>query len=76
MAAILARNDPLGVVVAGLFFAAVDTGASGMERATNIPFELSFILQAIVILLIASRGAFRRAIRRDRAPHRPSRKRR
>jgi simple sugar transport system permease protein len=65
MAAILAGNDPVGVVVSSLFFAAVDTGASGMERATNVPFELSFILQAIIILLVASRAAFRRASRRD-----------
>jgi simple sugar transport system permease protein len=65
MAAILARNDPLGIVVAGLFFAAVDTGAAGMERATDVPFELSFILQAIIILLIASRAAFQRVASRD-----------
>ncbi len=56
MAAILSNNNPLGVVIASLFFSAVQTGASGMERATNIPFELSYIVQAIMIALIAVRG--------------------
>jgi len=55
MAAILASNNPLGVVLASLFFAAIQTGAAGVERATNVPFELSHILQAIMILLIATR---------------------
>ena len=55
MAAILSNNNPLGVVIAGLFFSAVQTGASGMERATEVPFELSYIVQAIMILLVAVR---------------------
>jgi ABC-type uncharacterized transport system permease subunit len=29
-----------------------------MERATDIPRELSRVLQAIIILLIAARGSF------------------
>jgi general nucleoside transport system permease protein len=56
MAAILSNNNPLGVVIAGLFFSALQTGAAGMERATEVPFELSYIMQAIMIVLIAVRG--------------------
>lgn len=56
MAAILSNNNPLGVVIAGLFFSGLQTGAAGMERATEVPFELSYIMQAIMILLIAVRG--------------------
>lgn len=66
MAAILANNNPFGVVAAGLFFAAVQTGAAGMERATSVPSEISFVVQAVMILLVASRGAFQ-GIRRERA---------
>jgi len=55
MAAILANNNPIGVVIAALFFAAIQTGAAGMERATSVPAELSFVMQAIIILFVVSR---------------------
>lgn len=55
MAAILSNNNPVGVVIAGLFFSALQTGALGMERATEVPSELSNIVQAIMIVLIAVR---------------------
>lgn len=67
MAAILANNNPFGVIAAGLFFAAVQTGAAGMERATSVPSEISFVVQAVMILLVASRGAFQGIRRRDTA---------
>jgi simple sugar transport system permease protein len=59
MAALLSNSSPVGVLLAGLFFSAVQTGGFGMERATDIPRELSRVLQAIIILLIAARGSFR-----------------
>ena len=67
MAAILANNNPLGIVIAGLFFSAVQIGASGMERSLSIPFEISYVVQAIIILLVASRDIFRLPKRRDTA---------
>lgn len=56
MAAILANNDPIGVVLAGLFFGALQSGALGMERATEVPAQLSDIVQAVMIVLIAVRA--------------------
>ncbi len=56
MAALLAGSSPLGVLAAGLFFAAVHTGGFGMERGAQVPRELSRVLQALMILLIAARG--------------------
>lgn len=58
MVALLAGSRPLGVLAAGLFFAAVQTGGFGMERATDVPRELSQVLQALIILLIAVRSRF------------------
>jgi len=55
MAALLVGSRPLGVLVAGLFFAALQTGGLGMERATQVPRELSRVLQALIILMVASR---------------------
>lgn len=56
MAALLAGSRPLGVLAAGLFFAAVQTGGFGMERGAGVPREISQVLQALMILLIAARG--------------------
>jgi len=65
MAAIIANNNPVGIVVGGLFFSAVQTGSSAMERTHGIPFEISFVVQAIIILLVASRKGFSGLKRKD-----------
>ena len=57
MAALLAGSSPLGALAAGLFFAAVYTGGFAMERGAQVPRELSQVLQALMILLIAARGS-------------------
>lgn len=58
MAALLSGSNPLGVLVAGLFFSAVQTGGFALERATEVPRELSRVLQALIILLVAARQRF------------------
>lgn len=58
MAALLSNSKPLGVLLAGLFFAAVQTGGLGMERGTDVPRELSRVLQAVIIMLVAARTSF------------------
>jgi general nucleoside transport system permease protein len=65
MAAILANNNPLGIVIAGLFFSSIQIGASAMERSLAVPFEISFVVQSIIILLVASRAVFRKAMGRS-----------
>jgi simple sugar transport system permease protein len=54
LAALLARANPLGSVAAGVFFAALQVGGFGMERETEVPRELSSILQATVIVILAA----------------------
>jgi simple sugar transport system permease protein len=58
MTALLSGFNPLGVLVAGLFFSAVQTGGFALERATEVPRELSRVLQALIILLVAARQRF------------------
>jgi simple sugar transport system permease protein len=67
LAALLARARPLGAAVAGLFFAALEIGGFGMERTTDVPRELSSVLQAVVIVLLAAGLALaaRRGRRRE-----------
>jgi simple sugar transport system permease protein len=58
MAALLSGSNPFGVLAAGLFFSAVQTGGFGMERGADVPRELSRVLQALIILLVAARSRF------------------
>lgn len=55
VAALLALTNPLATVVAGLFLAALEVGAAGMQRNTAVPLQLVDVVQAVIIVLIAAR---------------------
>lgn len=52
--ALLARNDPKGVLVAGLFYGYLRTGAQIMERSSDVTREVVLIIQALIILMITA----------------------
>lgn len=54
LVAMLARNDPRGVLLAGLFYGYLRTGAQIMERSSDVTREVVLIIQAIIILLITA----------------------
>lgn len=61
LAALLAAASPLGTLAAAVFFAALTSGGFAMERATQVPRELTAILQAVLIVfLAATTGLLRR----------------
>ena len=61
LAALLAGASPIGTLVAAVFFAALTSGGFAMERATQVPRELTAVLQAVLILfLAATTGVLRR----------------
>ncbi len=55
IAVLLVGMIPWLVPVSGFFFAAIQTGAAGMERAAGVPKEIALVMQAVIILLVASR---------------------
>lgn len=67
LAALLAAANPLGTLVAALFFAALTSGGFGMERATQVPRELTAVLQAVLIIFLAATTGLLRK-RRSRVP--------
>jgi ABC-type uncharacterized transport system permease subunit len=67
LAALLAAANPLGTLVAALFFAALTSGGFGMERATQVPRELTAVLQAVLIIFLAATTGLLRK-RRSAAP--------
>lgn len=50
--ALLAKNNPLGVVLAALLFGFLDRGALGVQFFARVPKEVIVILQALIILAI------------------------
>jgi len=54
--AILARNNPLGVVVGALFLAYLRTGADIMARMTDVTSEMIAVIQGVMILLVTAQA--------------------
>jgi len=50
--ALLAKNNPIGVILAALLFGFLDRGAQGVQFFARIPKETIVIMQAIIILAI------------------------
>ena len=54
MIAIVANNGIIATLFYGLFFSAIQTGALGMELITDVPSEISQVLQAVLVLVIVA----------------------
>lgn len=52
--ALLARNNPIGIVVTGLFYGYLRTGAQIMDRSSDVTREVVLVIQAIIILLVTA----------------------
>jgi general nucleoside transport system permease protein len=65
LAALLAAANPLGTLVAAVFFAALTSGGFAMERATQVPRELTAVLQAVLIIFLAAATGL---LRKRRSP--------
>lgn len=57
---LLASNNPLGVMLSGLFFGALRNGGINMERMTEVPASVTDIVMAIVIIFLGARFAWPR----------------
>ena len=64
--ALLGRASPIGTVVAGLVFGALNAGGLQMQLTTQTPLTLTTVLQATIVLFIAA-PALVRAVFRIRA---------
>jgi simple sugar transport system permease protein len=52
--ALLGRNNPYGVIAAGVLFGGLRAGSVQMQSATGVPVDLVGVLQALVVLFIAA----------------------
>ncbi|GAA4207135.1 ABC transporter permease [Actinocatenispora rupis] len=64
--ALLGRGRPVGTVLAGLLFGALQAGAGQMQVTSQVPIEVSTIIQSLIVIFVAA-PALVRAIFRLRA---------
>jgi simple sugar transport system permease protein len=58
--ALLAGLSPLGVVVTGVFFGALQAGSGAMQREAGIPSAWVLVVEALVILAVLAIDRARR----------------
>lgn len=58
--ALLARLHPLGIVATGLLFAALEAGASAMQREAGVPAVAVYMVEATIILAVVLADVLRR----------------
>ena len=52
--ALLGRSRPLGTVLAGLLFGALQAGGTLMQSLTPTPIDIVLVVQSVIVLLIAA----------------------
>jgi simple sugar transport system permease protein len=52
--ALLGRARPLGVVLAGLLFGALNGGGTVMEAATGVPSDVVDVIKGLIVLFVAA----------------------
>ncbi|MGO3289498.1 ABC transporter permease [Brachybacterium sp. AOP42-C2-15] len=67
--ALLGRSGPVGIVLAGLLFAALSTGGRFMESNQGVPLDLVQVIQVLVVLFIAAPPLVRTLIGLRRIDH-------
>lgn len=61
--ALLANGNPLGVILAGLFFGALKAGANKMQTVVGIATPMSMVIQALCVLFVIGIGLGEKAWR-------------
>ena len=66
--AMLASNNPVGVLASAFLFGALNSGSAVLQMTTNVTRDLAKVLQAIVILMLAAQFLAIIRFRRGRTP--------
>lgn len=59
--ALLARLHPLGILVTGTLFGALEAGAGAMQRDAGVPAVAVYVVEAVVIVVVLLADEYRRA---------------
>ncbi|RRD41018.1 ABC transporter permease [Leptotrichia sp. OH3620_COT-345] len=57
--ALLGKNSPFGILIAGIFYAALDVGGQALQLKYQVDKEIVLIIQALIIIFVASENLFK-----------------
>ena len=57
--ALLGKNNPFGILVAAIFYAALEVGGQMLQQRYQIDKDIVFIVQALIIIFVASENLFK-----------------
>lgn len=57
--ALLAGLNPLWVIATGIFFGALEAGASALQRDVGVPVTVASVIEALIILAVLAVGSMR-----------------
>ena len=66
--ALIAKNHPLGVVPAAVFFAYLDAGAKAAMLHSDVTFEIAAVVQSVIFYLVTAQALYSAVRRRARVP--------
>ena len=55
MAALISDLNPVGIVVCSIFLAGIQTGGAALERTTNVPLQLTMVIQSVITLFVSAK---------------------
>lgn len=56
--ALIGQLNPIGVIIAALFFGVLNVGSNSMELMTNVPSSIANIIQGIIIVFVVAGNVF------------------
>jgi len=62
LVALLGRLNPVGVLIAAIFFAVLNNGAEAMSISANVPVAIATVIQALVVLFMLGGDALARRL--------------
>lgn len=60
--ALIAGLNPVGVIVSGIFFGALETGAIALQREFSVPSSLASVAEAALVLAVLAIASLRRSV--------------
>lgn len=64
--ALLGKNNPFGILIATIFYAALEIGGQVLQQKFKLDKEIVYIIQALIIIFVAAENLFKMLIDKKR----------